>query len=90
MARRSKLTPAQIRQIFRSADTAKVLASRYRVSEQTIYLIRAGRAHGPITKGLAASPKRRQRGATAITQINLDALADKIIERLIRRLKGRG
>jgi hypothetical protein len=55
-----------------------------------IYLIRAGRAHEAITKELAARPNRRQRSAAALPQIDLDTLADKIIDRLIVRLKRRG
>jgi hypothetical protein len=85
MARKSKLRPAQIRQIYRSTETAKALGTRYDISQQMIYLIKGGRVHKRITKGLT----RRSKSAPAHTQatIDIDALADAIVNRLIKRLR---
>ena len=61
MARRGKLKPAAVRNIFKSAETAKALGARYGVSQNMIYLIRSGRAHHKLTNGLAAPTRTRDR-----------------------------
>lgn len=85
MDRRRKINDSQIREIFKSPERASALSKRFRISEQTIYLIRSGREHRGITQGL-------KRGtATRAPAVNVDtiALADAIIDRLIKRLRGR-
>lgn len=88
MDRRRKLSDEAIRQIFKSKETSSVLGRRFRISEQMIYLIRSGRAHGRITsglqKGIAGS-----RSMSTLTKADIAALADAIIDRLVRRLARR-
>ena len=91
MARKGKLGSAAVRKIFKSVETAKALGSRYGVSQNMIYLIRAGRAHQKVTSGLAA-PKRtrgRRSAATPDARIDIDKLADALLARIIARLRGR-
>jgi hypothetical protein len=93
LARRGKLKPTQIRKIFGATETAKALGKRFGVSPQMIYLIRSGRAYRTITDGLTTNRRevtpKHSRSATA-PQIDVNALADAIIDRLIIRLKVRG
>ena len=92
MARTRKLTPAAVRKIFSSSETAKALSDRYGVSQNMIYLIRSGRAHKALTKGLA-TPKRSRGGRPKSSVIGtkgaIDALADALLDRLIARFRGR-
>jgi hypothetical protein len=81
--RRRKISDSQIRTIFKSPEPAKALGSRFGVSEQMVYLIRSRRVHNRITKGL----KRGTAIRTASAKIDTVALADAIIDRLIRRLR---
>lgn len=83
MDRRRKISDSQIRTIFKSPEPAKALGSRFGVSEQMVYLIRSRRVHNRITKGL----KRGMPVRAASTKIDTVALADAIIDRLIRRLR---
>jgi len=83
MDHRRKISDSQIRAIFGSPETAKVLGSRFGVSEQMIYLIRSRRVHRDLTKGLVRGRPARQ----ASPKIDAAALADAIIDRLIKRLR---
>lgn len=86
MDRRRKITNSQIRKIFRSPETAKALGRRFGISEQMIYLIRSRRVHHGITRGL----KRGTTSRSVSPKIDTVALADAIIDRLIKRLRLRG
>ena len=89
MPRKRKLTPAAVRRIFKSAGSAKALAERYGVSTNLVHMIRQGRRHEKITAGLAA-PKRvggRKASRPAEVKIDIRALADALLERLIARLR---
>jgi hypothetical protein len=81
--RRRKISDSQIRAIFKSPETAKALGRRFGVSEQMVYLIRSRRVHDQITKGL----KRGMPMRPVSTKIDTVALADAIIDRLLRRLR---
>ena len=83
MDRRRKISDSQIRTIFKSPEPAKALGRRFGVSEQMVYLIRSRRVHSRLTKGL----KRGTAIRTASAKIDTVALADAIIDRLIRRLR---
>ena len=83
MDHRRKISDSQIRAIFKSPETAKALGRRFGVSEQMIYLIRSRRVHDRITKGL----KRGTAPRPASTKIDTAALADAIIDRLVKRLR---
>lgn len=83
MDRRRKISDTQIRTIFKSPETAKALGRRFGVSEQMVYLIRSRRVHDRVTKGL----KRGMPMRPAATKIDTVALADAIIDRLLRRLR---
>lgn len=85
MDRRRKISDSQIRTIFKSPETAKALGRRFGVSEQMVYLIRSRRVHNQVTKGL----KRGTAVRPVSTKIDTVALADAIIDRLIRRLRAR-
>lgn len=88
MARPKKLTPAAVRSIFKSTEPATKVGPRFGVSTNLIYLIRSGRIHKKITSNLAVPKKAkgRQRAATIAANIDMDALADAIIDRLMARL----
>ena len=99
MARLRKLTPASIRDIFKSDETAKALGARYGVSQHMIYLIRSGRAHRNLTHRMPVQKRGRGRPASAksgkvsaglgaIEQINVKALADALLDRFMARLLG--
>jgi len=83
MPRKRKLTPAAVRRIFKSNETAKTLGTRYGVSQNMIYLVRSGRAHKKLTKALAGS--KRSRGSDL--KIDINALADALLDRIIARLR---
>ena len=64
------------------------MAKRFGVSTNLIYLIRQGRVHKKITGGLASpAPVKKTKGKTDARAIDLDALADAIIDRLVARLR---
>ena len=98
MARLRKLTPAAIRDIFKSGETAKALGTRYGVSQHMIYLIRSGRAHRKLTQRMPVRKRGRGRPASGKTaraasaargvaaQININALADALLDRFMARL----
>jgi hypothetical protein len=88
MARKRKLNSAQIREIFRSREPAKALSQQFGVSQQMIYLIRSGRYYADITGG----PKRARKASrsallSAQPSVDVNALADAVIDRLIKRLR---
>jgi hypothetical protein len=88
MDRRRKVSDQAIRQIFVSKEPASVLGRRFHISEQMVYLIRSRRAHAAITHAL----HRNTAGAKkppVLTKADVAALADAIIERLVKRLAGR-
>jgi hypothetical protein len=91
MPRKRKLTPAAVRRIFKSNETAKALGTRYGVSQNMIYLIRSGRAHQGLTKGLPARDRQRRGRPATAANVNIDikALADALLDRLIARLRSR-
>jgi len=100
MARLRKLTPAAIRDIFKSGETAKALGVRYGVSQHMIYLIRSGRAHRSLTNRMPVQKRGRGRPASAkkgraasvgraeLAGINVKALADALLDRFMARLLG--
>jgi hypothetical protein len=88
MARKRKLTSPQIRRIFQSPKTAKALSLQFAISPQMIYLIRSGRYYGGITRGLKRATKDARGVQRSLgSRIDLNALADAIIDRLIKRLR---
>jgi hypothetical protein len=91
MARKRKLTPATVRKIFKSAETGKALSAQFGVSQHMIYLIRSGRAHQKTTSGLEASKRARGRKAsrTPTAKIDVNALADALLDRIMARFFGR-
>jgi transposase-like protein len=91
MPRKRKLTPAAVRKIFQSSDTAAAIAPQFGVSAGMIHMIRQGRRYNEITQGLVAPKRARgRRAATKQTaQLDLGALADAILDRLVARLRGR-
>lgn len=95
MARRRKLTPAQIRSIFKSTDPAAKIAARHKVSQTLVYLIQGRKIHGAITKSIRAPRRTRRRragfvGRAATVRIDLDRLANKIVKVFLSRLRGGG
>lgn len=88
MPRRRKLTNAAVRKIFKSDETAKALGAHHGVSQNMIYLIRSGRAHQKLTNGLAAPTRKRGRGSSRVSDVQIDikALANALVDRLIARL----
>jgi hypothetical protein len=52
-----------------------------------VYLIKSGRAHERFTKNLKRGSKLRPAAGRYGAAINVDALADAIIDRLIKRLR---
>jgi hypothetical protein len=90
MPRRRKLTPAAVRNIYKSTETAKTQAERFGVSANLVYMIRQGRRHQGLTKGIAAPVRKRgRRSANPGGGMDLNVLADRIIDRLVARLKAR-
>ena len=89
MARLRKLTPAKIRKIFQSRETAQALGTRFGISQQMVYLIRSGRAHAVITRGLNRGKDAKRVSAASERSLNVNRLADAIVDRLIKRLKAR-
>ena len=87
MDRRRKISDSQIRAIFTSTKTGSVLSKRYGVSEQMIYLIRSGRVHSALTKGLKPPPRPSPSRATKTDMI--EALAEAIVNKLVQRLRAR-
>ncbi len=87
MARRGKLTPSAVRKIFKSEATAAALSSQYGVSQNMIYLIRSGRAHQRITGTLTPAKTRLSRQAARGSRIDINALADALLDRLVKRLR---
>jgi hypothetical protein len=90
-----RLTPETVRGIFKSLEPAKKIAARHGVSVNLVYLIQARRIHKSTTESIRAPRRLRRRGRAAsarsgTVRIDLDRLADRIVKRLIRRLKGRG
>ena len=92
MARPKKLTPAAVRRIFKSTGSAPTIAKQFGVSANLVYLIRNGRIHKKVTGAMAAPARARGRRGSADTaaNINVNALADAIIDRLSVRLFSRG
>jgi hypothetical protein len=92
MARPKKLTPAAVRSIFKSTGSAPTIAKQFGVSANLVYLIRNGRIHKKVTGAMAAPARARGRRGSADTaaNINVNALADAIIDRLSVRLFSRG
>lgn len=87
-----RLTPAQVRAIFMGSDSAEVAAKRFRVSPTLVYLIRSRRVHRTKTEGLRGPRRVRRRSSRASTtaaQIDVDKLAEAIVKRLVRILRGR-
>ena len=88
MARARKLNSSKIRKIFQSPETAKALSRRFGVSTQMIYLIRSGGYYGDITKGLKRAGKVGRDALHAVQpRIDINALADAVLDRLIKRLR---
>jgi hypothetical protein len=90
MPRKRKLTPAAVRKIFKSRETAAAIAPQYGVSAGMIHMIRRGRRYHEITEGIIPPKKTRgrQKSLTANPNFDVDALADAILDRLIARLRG--
>jgi hypothetical protein len=91
MPRKRKLTPTAVRKIFKSREIAAAIAPQYGVSAGMIHMIRQGRRYHEITEGIIA-PKRargRQKSLTVNPKVDIDALADAVLDRLIARLRGR-
>jgi hypothetical protein len=105
MAGPKKLSPSVVRKIFQSKETAPATAKRYKVSANLVYLIKGGRIHKDVTMALG-SPQvaKRERGKgtvapqkggqTASPQFDTgrlaDAIAEKVMAQLVRRLGGKG
>lgn len=89
MPRKSKLTPAAVRRICASKVSAKDLAAQYGVTPNYIYAIRQGRSRRDVTRGQAAAKVRRGRKPIRARtgEIDINALADALIDRVIARLK---
>ena len=91
MARPGKLTPAAVRAIFKSTESAPKVAGRFGVSTNLVYLIRQRKIHKKVTATLA-SPSRangRSRRVPSASGVDVKSLADAIIDRLIARLSSR-
>ena len=90
MPRKQKLSNAAVRRIYTSKNSAKELSTQYGVSVNTVYLIRQGRRRQDVT---GASParrvgaRRRQMRRPAERPVDINALADAVIDRLLKRLK---
>ena len=91
MARARKLKPAAVRAIFKSTEPATKVGPKFGVSTNLIYLIRAGRIHKQITAKMSPPVKARgrQRGAAAPANLDMTALADAIIDRLLARFSSK-
>jgi hypothetical protein len=93
---RRKLTPAKVHAIFKSVDPVVKIAKRFKVSPNLVYLIHGRKIHQALTQNIRAprrTGRRRRRGVVAratTVRIDLNRLADKIIQRLIQRLRARG
>jgi len=95
MARRKsrhtrKLSPAQVRAIFTSRDSAVEVAKKFKVSQNLVYLIWSRRVHAAITKAIR-KPRRtrtvKRMSGQVRSSIDIDKLADAIVKRLIARLR---
>jgi hypothetical protein len=89
MARKGKLTPAAVRAIFKSTESALVMAKRFKVSANLVYLIRARRVHKAITARLKAPLRAERKKPMARMNIDIDRLADAILKRIVDRFRGR-
>jgi hypothetical protein len=92
-----RLTPAVVRAIFKSVDPVVRIAKRFKVSPNLVYLIHGRKIHQAVTEDIRAPRRtgRRRRRSTlsaraATVRIDLDRLADRIVKRLIQRLRARG
>jgi transposase-like protein len=88
MARARKLTPAAVRAIFKSTESAPKVASRFGVSTNLVYLIRQEKVQKKVTAKLA-TPSRansRSRRVPSVPNIDVRSLADAIIDRFMARL----
>lgn len=90
-----RLTPTKVRAIFKSREPTAKIAAKHGVSQSLVYLIQSRRVHKSTTEGIRAPRRSRRRGRagsarTGTVRIDLDKLADRIVIRLIGRLKGRG
>jgi len=93
--RRRKLSPAQVRAIFKSREPAVKTAAKYGVSPNLVYVIQARHIHKAITQNMKAPRRTRRRGRAGsaragTVRVDLNKLADAIVKRLISRLRGRG
>jgi hypothetical protein len=88
MARARKLTPAAVRAIFKSTESAPKVASRFDVSANLVYPIRQGKIHKKIIAKLVSPSrtKRRPRPAPSVANLNMKAVADAIIDGFIAQL----
>ncbi len=97
MPRRQKLSDAAVRRIYASKNSAKELSTQYGVSVNTVYLIRQGRRRQDVTGASTARSVKpstargvkqgRQVRRPAERQVDINALADAVIDRLLKRLK---
>ena len=76
MARPKKLSPQTVRTIFKSTEPASTAAGRFKVSQNLIYLIRAGRVHRDITKRLKPPERARRQRSAGPVNLDVKRLAD--------------
>ena len=99
MPRPKRLSPATVKAIFKSKETASTLASRYKVSVNLVYLIWDRKIHKAITEGIRKPiRKRRTRQAyggvrQVVPRIDVNRIAQRIADLLLKsladRLRGR-
>lgn len=89
MPRKSKLSPAAVSRICASKESAKDLAARYGVTASYVYSIRRGRGRKDVAGAPPAAKVRRgQKPIRARNgEMDINALADALVDRLIARLK---
>jgi hypothetical protein len=91
MAGPKRLSPATVRAIFRSKETAPTLAKRYGVSTNLVYLIQQRKIHKAVTENIRKPiRKRRTSAARARAQfsprLDVNQLADRVAEIVTMRV----
>jgi hypothetical protein len=93
--KRRKLVPARVRATFKNHEPVATTATKFGVSPNLIYLVRARRIHPTTTQKMRAPRRVRHRrwmivlARRAAVRIDLERLANRIVRNFLKRLRGR-